>query len=82
IYTIDARTAEAIPLITGPEEDLEPRFSLDGTKIAYQRTVEGGMRQVFVAHADGSDPTLVTPEPLDLAPVGSGRGWEHYAFSP
>ncbi len=51
--------------MTGPEQDLRPVFSLDGTRFAFERKVDdsSGPGLLFVAHADGSGLAQVTPEP-------------------
>lgn len=83
IYTADAVTGASTAIVTGPEEDVGPRFSLDGTLIAFERKVKIGLKgQLYVARIDGSNLTLVTPEPLLLAPGDVGRAWEQYEFSP
>jgi Tol biopolymer transport system component len=82
IYTADPVTGAATAVITGPGTDFGPRFSLDGTHVAFQRIADGGRSQIYVARSDGSGLTLVTPTPVDLAAGDSGRGWERYKFSP
>ena len=76
ILAVDAATGLSTALVTGPETDRNPRWSLGGTHIAFERVVEGGESQglVFVARADGSNVVQLTPEPL-----GSIK---QYAFSP
>jgi dipeptidyl aminopeptidase/acylaminoacyl peptidase len=82
IYTVDPVTGTATPIITGPETDRGPRFSLDGTHIAFARLADNGTSQIYVARSDGTGLTLVTPTPVSLATGGSGRAWERYKFSP
>jgi Tol biopolymer transport system component len=76
ILAADAATGLSTALVAGPEIDRNPRWSLGGTHFAFERTVENGDNQglIFVARADGSDLTQLTPEPL-----GSIK---HYSFSP
>ena len=52
------------PSWSGPETDLEPKFSLDGTRLVFERRPEGraGGGRLYVAHADGTALTLLTPE--------------------
>jgi Tol biopolymer transport system component len=64
IFTVDPTTGEARAIVTGPEADSSPVYSLDGTKIAFTRTVAGGQREIWVVDAEGGSPTRVTPEPL------------------
>lgn len=76
IYTADPATGADKAVVTGPETDLRPVFSLDGTRFAFERKVGGssGPGLLFVAHADGSGLAQVTPEPVGFI--------NNYAFSP
>ena len=76
IYTVDLDTGVSRPVVTGPDTDLEPRWSLDGTRFVFERRPAGenGPGLLYVARADGSDPVQITPEPLPV--IAS------YAFSP
>jgi dipeptidyl aminopeptidase/acylaminoacyl peptidase len=76
IYTVDPATGAAIAAVTGPETDLEPVWSLDGTRFAFERKVAGatGPGLLFVAGPDGTELIQVTPESLAII--------ESYAFSP
>ncbi|MEA2548941.1 MAG: hypothetical protein QOE42_1539 [Chloroflexota bacterium] len=82
IYTADPVSGRASAVITGLETDVGPRFSLDGTHLAFARMADGGRSQIYVARSDGSGLTLVTPTPITLVTGDSGRGWERYKFSP
>jgi Tol biopolymer transport system component len=82
IYTVDPVTNAATAIVSGPGTDVGPRYSLDGTHLAFERKHGSGLSQIFVARADGSDVRLVTPAPLALAAGDSGRAWEKYEFSP
>lgn len=66
IYTADPVTGAARPVVTGPETDLRPVFSLDGTRFAFERKANGeiGPGLLYVAEADGSALTKVTTEPI------------------
>jgi dipeptidyl aminopeptidase/acylaminoacyl peptidase len=82
IFTADPSTGAATRIVAGSATDVGPRFSLDGTRVAFERRVDATTSQLYVARSDGSNLTLVTPEPLSLAPGDSGRAWEKYEFSP
>ncbi|TMF33594.1 MAG: hypothetical protein E6I26_13925 [Chloroflexi bacterium] len=82
IYTVDPGTGAATAIVAGPAADQAPRFSLDGSHLAFEREAGGGRSQIYVARSDGSDLTLVTPTPVSLAVGDSGRAWERYKFSP
>ena len=76
IYTADPVSGAATAVVTGAETDLRPVFSLDGTRMAFERKANGsgGPGRLFVANADGSGLTQVTPEPIGFI--------NSYAFSP
>ena len=65
IYTVDPRTGVATAIVTGPETDIDPEFSLDGTRILFSR--QRGSANAYdelVANADGSGVRVVTSDPL------------------
>ena len=66
IVTVDHATGTVTPIITGPEVDSAPIFSRDGTRIAFERSVDetGDSRLIMVANADGSGLAQATAEPL------------------
>jgi len=76
IYTVDPVTGNSTGIVRGPEMDINPRWSRDGTWLAFERKVDGdaGAGLLFVARPDGSDLIQVTPEPLPVI--------ENYTFSP
>jgi dipeptidyl aminopeptidase/acylaminoacyl peptidase len=73
IYTADAATGATRPIVTGPETDLDPRWSRDGARLAFMRQAAGAAL-IFVTDPDGSNAIQITPEPL--------RVISNYAFSP
>ena len=74
IYTADPVTGVATAIITGPETDLGPRFSRDGTHVAFVRQVQGVGATLFVGRADGQELVALTPEPRPAI--------ADYSFSP
>jgi Tol biopolymer transport system component len=76
IYTADPLTGGARAVVTGPEIDLRPIWSRDGARFVFERRADGesGPGRLFVANADGTGLTMVTPERI--------VGIEGYAFSP
>ena len=75
IRTVDPVTGAIASLVTGPETDVNPVWSLDGTRFVFERKVSGdtGTGQLYTAQADGTAVTRITPDPLlELA----------YGFSP
>jgi Tol biopolymer transport system component len=47
IYTVDPATGARKALVTGPDADREPRWSLDGTRVAFLRSSGGGEKLVI-----------------------------------
>ena len=65
IYTGDPVSGLAHAVVTGPETDVKPVWSLDGTHFVFERMVSdvAGPGRLFVARADGSDVVAIIPEP-------------------
>lgn len=84
IYTADPTGGTPTAVVTGPETDLEPKWSRDGTRVVFERKVEGdtGPGLLYVARSDGGDLTMVTPEPVNITPSLLGEPWSPYEFSP
>jgi dipeptidyl aminopeptidase/acylaminoacyl peptidase len=82
IFTIDPVTNAISPIVAGPEEDSDPNFSPDGTKLAFRRTatVDGRVaEEILVADVDGSNARGITIEPI---PGGvAGMAWSPDARS-
>jgi dipeptidyl aminopeptidase/acylaminoacyl peptidase len=78
IYTADPLTGRARAITTGPETDLRPRFSRDGTHVVFERVAQGE-HSLYVAGSDGRDAVRVTPEAISLA---TNSGGSPYQFSP
>ena len=74
IYTTDPATGQALAIVTGPEVDQEPVWSLDGTLLAFERRIDGRSGRLFVVRPDGSSLRSITPDPMSKI--------ETYAFSP
>jgi dipeptidyl aminopeptidase/acylaminoacyl peptidase len=75
IYTADPRTGVSKAIVTGPERDFEPVFSLDGTRVLFGRPSDSDPgRLLFVSRDDGSALVQVTPDPLP--------GVSSWSFSP
>lgn len=82
IYTVDPITGRSTAVVSGPEWDVGPRFSRDGTTIAFERRLEDGTSQIYRVGADGGGLTLLNLEPITLTPSLQGEPWEQYQFSP
>jgi Tol biopolymer transport system component len=76
IYTADPLTGVTTAIVVSPETDLRPIWSLDGTRVVFERKVKGatGEGWLFVANQDGRGLVQVTPTPL--------LGLADYSFSP
>jgi len=79
IYSADQSGGVATAIVTGSETDVAPRFSHDGTLVVFERKLKYGAGQLYVAGSDGSQPTLITPEPIVLTATESSIS---YDFSP
>lgn len=51
-----------VRLTDNPDRDTSPRWSPDGSRIAYRARVDGNS-DIWVMNADGSDPTRLTDDP-------------------
>src|SRR5215212_4644730 len=57
IWVANADGTERTILIDGPNYDVQPSWSPDGTKLAYtDRTADNFISRVMIANADGSNP--------------------------
>lgn len=82
IFTADPRTGDASAVVTGPDMDVGPRYSRDGTHIVFERKLDSLKSELYVARSDGSELRLITPEPVVLTQSVLGEPWEQYQFSP
>jgi Tol biopolymer transport system component len=73
IYTVDPVTGTRTAIVTGPEIDGFAEYSQDGSKLLFARSHDSGLQRfdLFVANADGSNPRLVSTEPVDLDAASS-----------
>lgn len=67
IYVVDARTGGPAAIVSGSDWDVNPIWSRDGTRLAFERktTPEAHTGSLVVASADGVVLATVTPEPLE-----------------
>jgi Tol biopolymer transport system component len=68
IYTVNPDGSDLANITNYSQPDYDPRWSPDGTKIAFARQLDGGPIEgihinLFVMNADGSDVTRVTDTP-------------------
>ena len=65
IFVADQSSGKTTAIVTGDSLDQDPRWSLDGTRIAFARkAADGGGWQAYAVRPDGQDLVLLTPEPL------------------
>jgi dipeptidyl aminopeptidase/acylaminoacyl peptidase len=72
IYSIPIEGGRARSLTSGPAWDTHPRFSPDGKTIAFTSD-RGGIENVWLMDADGSNPRALTSE-KDAYVRGAGSG--------
>lgn len=61
IYTLPAEGGTAKALSTGPAYDSHPRYSPDGTRIAFTSD-RSGMENLWIMNADGKNPRAITDQ--------------------
>ena len=65
IFVADQLSGKTTAVVTGDSLDQDPRWSLDGTRIAFARkAADGGGWQAYAVRPDGQELVLLTPEPL------------------
>jgi hypothetical protein len=77
IYTVEATTGTATAVVTGSDQDANPAFSRDGTKMVFVRadpTSPTSDARLVVASVDGSDSVVITPDAVSQP--------SNYSFSP
>jgi Tol biopolymer transport system component len=84
IYTVDPVTSVATAVVTGPETDLRPVWSLDGTRVAFERRAGDGTNDglLFATRAGFSELVGIIPEPLLFEPLPGELVIASYTFSP
>jgi dipeptidyl aminopeptidase/acylaminoacyl peptidase len=67
IFVVDARAGGPVAIVSGSDWDMNPTWSRDGTRLAFERKSAPDARtgSLMVAHADGTVLVTATPEPLD-----------------
>jgi dipeptidyl aminopeptidase/acylaminoacyl peptidase len=63
IWLIDVASGEQAPLVAGPGNHFSPRWSPDGSRLAYISTAEGAAAQLYVRWLDGGESVRITGLP-------------------
>jgi imidazolonepropionase-like amidohydrolase/Tol biopolymer transport system component len=71
LYSLPIAGGEATSLTSGPAWDMQPRFSPDGSRLAFTSD-RGGGDNIWTMKPDGSDPKQVTKESFRLL---NGPAW-------
>jgi Tol biopolymer transport system component len=66
LYTVDPNTGTSTSLLTGPTVDSQPRWSPDGTRVAFLREAGAALATVHVLDVRSGAVSAVMPEPLGL----------------
>ena len=75
IYTMEADGSNQTRLTNNPGYDISPKWSPDGTKIAFVSSRDGNNYEIYVMNADGSNQTRLTNNPgYDTSPEWSPDG--------
>ncbi|MFN3726355.1 MAG: prolyl oligopeptidase family serine peptidase [Allosphingosinicella sp.] len=80
IWLIDTQTGEHTPLVAGPGAHLSPRWSPDGTRLAYISSAEGGASQLYVRWLASGESIRITglpnaPSSIAWSPDGRQIGY-------
>jgi dipeptidyl aminopeptidase/acylaminoacyl peptidase len=63
IWLVDTASGEQAPLVAGPGSHFSPRWSPDGTRLAYISTAEGGAAQLYVRWLGSGEAVRITGLP-------------------
>lgn len=80
VWTVARTGGTAFRLTSSPGEELLPRFSPDGTKLAYSAEYDGNV-DVYVVPTTGGEPTRLTHHPMDDRVVGWHPDGERVLFA-
>jgi serine/threonine protein kinase/DNA-binding SARP family transcriptional activator len=83
IYKMRAEGGEYVQLTNGPQDDFAPKWSPDGSRVAFhtRASSKDGLRDVYVITADGGERTRITADSLDDSYPGWPLDSRHVVFS-
>ena len=81
IWIVDTASRENRPLITGPGAHMAPRWSPDGSKLAYLSTSEDGRAQLFVRWMDSGATVRITSLPNTPGGLSWSPDGDHIAYT-
>lgn len=68
IYTVDPISGVGRVVVAGPDNDVRPVWSLDGSRLAFERKAigeSGPVSRLYAARSDGRELVAVTPTAID-----------------
>ena len=81
IWLIDTATAEQAPLAAGPGAHMAPRWSPDGTRLAYISSAEGGQSQLYVRWMASGESVRITGLPNAPGSIAWSPDGRNIAYS-
>jgi dipeptidyl aminopeptidase/acylaminoacyl peptidase len=81
IWLIDAATGEQAPLAAGPGAHMSPRWSPDGTRLAYISSAEGGQSQLYVRWMTSGESVRITGLPNAPGSIAWSPDGRNIAYS-
>jgi dipeptidyl aminopeptidase/acylaminoacyl peptidase len=80
IWLVDSASGEQAPLIAGPGSHMSPRWSPDGTRLAYISTAEGGAAQLYVRWLESGESVRITGLPNAPSSIAWSRDGRQLAY--
>ena len=81
IWLIDTATGEQTPLVAGPGAHLSPRWSPDGSRLAYISSAEGGASQLYVRWLASGESVRITGLPHTPSSIAWSPDGRQIAYS-
>ena len=81
VWVVDTRTGEQMPLVAGAGSHSQPRWSPDGTRLAFISTAEGDRPQLFVRWMESGEEVRITGLPDSPSSIAWSPDGRHIAYS-